>query len=77
MILHEFLPRGQKVLINLTRNAMVAHAMELVPLEDLPAEYMPLLNEAKQAYQNGQDIVFNALVMAILFQLGMDVEAGD
>ncbi|MEU4580007.1 hypothetical protein [Nonomuraea sp. NPDC023979] len=77
MILHDFLPRGQKVLINLARNAMVAHAMELVPLEDLPPEYMTMMDEARKAYQSGSDIVFNALVMAVLFQTGLDVEADD
>ncbi|WP_433434555.1 hypothetical protein [Nonomuraea sp. CA-141351] len=77
MILHEFLPRGQKTLIQLVRSAMVAHAMELVPLEDMPDDYTAITEAAKRAYQNGDNIVFNALVMAVLFQIGIDVEAGD
>ncbi|MEV0823880.1 hypothetical protein [Nonomuraea rubra] len=77
MILHEFLPRGQKVMIQLVTNAMVAHAMGIVKLEDFPDEYAEILEAAKSAYLDGNDIVFNALVMAVMFQIGMDVEAGD
>lgn len=77
MILHEFLPRGQRTLIQLIRSAMVAHSMELVPLDDIAPEYVDSLEAAKRAYQSGDDIVFNALVMSVLFQTGVDAGGGD
>ncbi|WP_440066396.1 hypothetical protein [Streptosporangium sp. OZ121] len=71
------LNRGTTVLTKLIRAGLIAHAIGVADVEELPDEYAATVEAAARIWENGDELAFNAMVYALLFQASIDLEDGD